>query len=131
MPGYRSVLRPMRDFSHPRLRGQSRGFTLIELTIVAVLIGILAALSYTVIVGIRQRNAISLAPKQLMAAMAAARSEATLNAEEVVFVLIGNTGPAAASQCGRTLFPSQDTQCVRYWILRDNPPVRFNATSLT
>ena len=82
-----------------RSRARAAGFTLIELSIVIVVIGLIAALALFTLGAIRQKNAISLAPKQFMSALSTARSEAMSNGRDVVFVMIGNAGAADATAC--------------------------------
>ena len=100
-----------------------RGFTLIELATVLAVIAVIAMLAFSTLGAIRQKNAISLAPKQFMSALETARQEAMLNAREVVFVLVGNQGPADAAACNSSVLPSISTKCVRYWIIEDLPGV--------
>lgn len=107
-----------------RSRARRAGFTLIELSIVIVIIALIAALALFTLGAIRQKNAISLAPKQFMAAISTARQEAMANGKDVVFVLIGNAGAADATTCSSptlTPLPSVSTKCVRYWIIEDRP----------
>jgi prepilin-type N-terminal cleavage/methylation domain-containing protein len=104
-----------------RSRARSAGFTLIELSIVLVIIAIISALALATLGAIRQKNAISLAPKQFMSALATARQEAMANGQSVVFVMIGNQGAADSVACSGLILPSQSTRCVRYWIIEDRP----------
>jgi len=107
-----------------RSRARAAGFTLIELSIVIVIISIIAALALFTLGAIRQKNAISLAPKQLMAALSTARQEAMSNGRDVVFMLVGNQGAADSAICNspaQTPQPSTSARCVRYWIIEDLP----------
>src|SRR5690349_8938642 len=100
------------------------GFTLIELSIVVVIIAVIAALAFVTLGAIRQKNAIALAPKQFMAALSTARQEAMANGQDVIFVMIGNAGAAAAADCNKPfnlVLPSRNPKCVRYWIIEDLP----------
>lgn len=109
--------------SRPDAR-RSAGFTLIELSIVIVIIAIIAALALFTLGAIRQKNAISLAPKQFMAVLNTARQEAMTNGTDVVFVMVGNTGPADATACSsptQTPLPATSVKCVRYWLVEDLP----------
>lgn len=118
-----------------RSRARRAGFTLIELSIVIVIISLIAALALFTLGAIRQKNAISLAPKQFMSALGTARQEAMSNGKDVVFVLIGNAGAADATTCSNptlTPLPSMSARCVRYWILEDRPDLpggRFDYAS--
>jgi len=105
----------------PFSRKRGRGFTILELATVLAIISVLAVLAFATLGAIRQRNAISLAPKQFMSALETARQEAMLNARDVVFVLVGNQGPADAAACNSSILPSPSTKCVRYWIIEDLP----------
>jgi len=120
---------------HPR--SHRRGFSLIELTVVVGIIATIAALAFSVLTSIRQRNATSMGPQQLAQALEYARDEAFATGRDTLFVLVGNAGAADAYRClGRTsggwelsnvgVNDANISRCVRYWILQDNPGAPFD-----
>jgi prepilin-type N-terminal cleavage/methylation domain-containing protein len=118
-------------------RSHSRGFSLIEVMIVVGIIATIAALAFSVLTSIRQRNATSMGPQQLAQALEYARDEAFATGRDTLFVLVGNAGPADAFRClGRTsggwdlatagVTDANISRCVRYWIIQDNPGAPFD-----
>lgn len=114
-------------------RGRRVGFTLVELTVVLGIIAVLVALGFAALGAVKQRDAISLAPKQLMAALESARNQALATGRDVVLVVVGNTEPARAIRCRQSVVLSNGSDCVRYWILEDvvgAASARFDDASL-
>lgn len=108
-----------------------RGFTLIEACVVLAVLGILAALGVGALTSVRQRDAISVAPRQLAAALENAKTEALATGREVVLVLVGNDGVADAAKCRSTSLDR--TPCVRLWVLEDRVgggSTRFDPSAL-
>lgn len=109
-------MQPKRRLTHT---DPTAGFTLLEVMGVLAILSVLLALGFAALSSVRQRDAISVAPKQLMAALENARSQALATSRDVVLVLVGNAGPAAAARCRRTFAAPDPADCVRYWLLED------------
>lgn len=77
------VVPHLRSASSPRFAHSSRGFTIIELMTVVVLVGVLLALAVPSMSGFLQRRAVVAASEQFVSDMRLARSEAIKRAASV------------------------------------------------
>ena len=118
-----------------------RGFTLIELAVVATIIALLAALALAAVNQVSRRGTLAVAHKTIAGAYEQAKSYAIGHATDVIFVIVGNASPADAAACGGGFFSSVesrdlDVRCVRYFLLEDsntgllNQDARFTAATL-
>ena len=95
-PSQREMVRPQ---SMPRIRVRARrlrrdaGFTLTELLVVIVLVGMMALLAVPWFVKISQRQQIKSAAQEISIALAAARMTAVKRNAQVAFVIASTTPP--------------------------------------
>lgn len=130
--GIRTTSEGFMPARQPRICRRSPGFTLVEACIVLAIIGIMGGLAITGLTSVKQRDALSVAPRQLMAALETAKNQALATGREVIVVIIGNGGIADAPRCA----PGDATRghCVRYFVLEDlvgTGSTRFDDTALS
>lgn len=97
-----------------------RGFTLIELSIVVLIVAIMAALALSALNNVIRRGTLASAHHTIGQAFEQAKAYTYSHADDVIFVIVGNDTPVNAALCGsKTFQPMKDSRCVRYFLLQD------------